>query len=60
MSVICSDKTGMLTQNRMTVKKLYTGGKVIDAKDAAGMAGAVVGLALGSLLLIQALKALRR
>ena len=50
----------MLTQNRMTVKKLYTGGKVIDAKDAAGMAGAVVGLALGSLLLIQTLKALRR
>ena len=34
VSVICSDKTGTLTQNRMTVKKLYTGGKVIDAKDA--------------------------
>ena len=34
VSVICSDKTGTLTQNRMTVKKLYVGGKVIDAKDA--------------------------
>lgn len=34
VSVICSDKTGTLTQNRMTDKKLYTGGKVIDAKDA--------------------------
>ena len=34
ISVICSDKTGTLTQNRMTVQKLYTGGTVIDAKDA--------------------------
>ena len=34
VSVICSDKTGTLTQNKMTVKKLYTGGKVISAEDA--------------------------
>ena len=34
VSVICSDKTGTLTQNRMTVKKLYAGGTVIAADGA--------------------------
>ena len=34
VSVICSDKTGTLTQNKMTVKKLYTAGRVISANDA--------------------------
>ncbi len=34
VSVICSDKTGTLTQNKMTVKKLYTAGQVIAAQDA--------------------------
>ena len=34
VSVICSDKTGTLTQNKMTVKKFYAGGKVVDVKDA--------------------------
>lgn len=34
VSVICSDKTGTLTQNKMTVKKLYAGGTVILAAEA--------------------------
>ena len=34
VSVICSDKTGTLTQNRMTVRQLYVGGKVIPAAQA--------------------------
>jgi Ca2+-transporting ATPase len=30
ISVICSDKTGTLTQNKMTVQKIFVDGKVID------------------------------
>ncbi|MDF2942790.1 MAG: cation-translocating P-type ATPase [Herbinix sp.] len=30
ISVICSDKTGTLTQNKMTVQKLYVNDKIID------------------------------
>lgn len=33
VSVICSDKTGTLTQNKMTVKHLYIDEKVISAED---------------------------
>ena len=33
VSVICSDKTGTLTQNKMTVKKVYVDNKLIDGTD---------------------------
>ncbi len=32
VSVICSDKTGTLTQNKMTVRQLYVGGRVIPRR----------------------------
>lgn len=32
-SVICSDKTGTLTQNKMTVKKVFANGELIDLED---------------------------
>ncbi len=33
VSVICSDKTGTLTQNKMTVQQIYIDGKTICAED---------------------------
>jgi len=34
VTVVCSDKTGTLTQNRMTVKKVYVNGRILEASQA--------------------------
>jgi len=39
VTVICTDKTGTLTQNRMTASKIWTYDQVIDAKDNRPQAG---------------------
>ncbi len=33
VNVVCSDKTGTLTQNKMTVKKCYVDGRMVAAED---------------------------
>jgi magnesium-transporting ATPase (P-type) len=38
-TVICTDKTGTLTQNRMAVIKLFLADRFYDATDASGLAG---------------------
>lgn len=36
-SIICSDKTGTLTENRMTVRKVYAGESIIEIKNGKGI-----------------------
>ncbi|MBM6829042.1 cation-translocating P-type ATPase [Anaerotignum lactatifermentans] len=50
VSVICSDKTGTLTQNRMTVQQCYTGGRVWSTAEAAEDCAAVESLVAESVL----------
>ena len=33
VNIICSDKTGTLTENKMTVQKIYAGGSLLDPED---------------------------
>ena len=33
VSVICSDKTGTLTQNKMTVQQVYIDGRVVEPEE---------------------------
>ncbi|MFA6624686.1 MAG: calcium-translocating P-type ATPase, PMCA-type [Bacilli bacterium] len=48
VTVVCSDKTGTLTQNRMTVKKVYLDGVTADADKATGTEFLATGMMLCS------------
>jgi Ca2+-transporting ATPase len=48
VTVICSDKTGTLTQNRMTVTQFYTAGNPGSRIENGGRSAAVVGIDTGN------------
>ncbi len=50
VSVICSDKTGTLTQNKMTVRKLVVDGNIVSAEDADLVAETQKNLVVASVL----------